>query len=168
LFHLSGFIFGLLLLYFYLSKVSKLNTKFMWAVPFILIVILEGYLSFFGSFFGEYYYNLIQNTSEFRISPRIIIELMFISWGCFYYRKTHFSSHCKLLFIIFLFSSFVEVYFGFAFFNRIRVVVWLLFIYLISTTWKMGILNINFKTFMFIYGILIFSVQAMNNLEHWS
>jgi hypothetical protein len=164
LFHLSGFIFGFILLYFHFTKIFKI----MWIAPFIFILIFKDFLPFFASNLEVYYYNLIVSKSETHISPRIVLELLIFAWSYFFYRKTHFNFFHKLLFISYLLSSFIEVYYGLVFFNRIRVVAWLLFLYFVATTWKLNMLNNSFKVAISMYAVIIFSYQAVNNLEEWN
>ena len=162
-FHISALIFVFVFYYYYYIIKNKYNTFFI-LFPFVLVLMIVPLLSQFSSIFGSYYSNMFENT-ESRISIRIILELMFLFYVYF---KTKYSEHnfvFKLLFVLYMFFSFVEIYLGIMVLNRLRIIVWLFFLYSITFIWKD--LKLLFRFNLILYSLFFYFIQSVNILNTW-
>ena len=158
-FHIAAMIFGFVFIYYYYYIIKKNYNKFFIFLPFIIVLIIVPLLMKFASIFGSYYSSMFSESNS-RVSIRIVVELIFIGYTYYYMRYTDSKKIFKLLFILYLFFAFVEIYLGIMVLNRLRIIIWLFFLYSITFVWNET--KIIFKINLISYSLIFYFIQIIN------
>lgn len=156
-FHIAVMIFGMAVIYFHYIPKLRLK-KLLVIAPFITVLLVGALLRVVSAALGGYYEALWEQESS-KFSVRIFIEAFLILLVLYDCRKRAKEFEIfKLVFILFIFFSFVEVYFGIEVLNRFRSLAWMVFLYSLSLSWN----NINFyvKYFVAIYAFIFYIYLA--------
>ncbi len=162
LIHYSVLIFSIIFLYYeIIIRIMKKGrgNYFLITLPYLIFILMYEYIVP-SMDFNIYYKSLIIN-NEFKFSPRIIVELTIMSIIYFSFK---YKNHLAILILAYVLSSFIEVYTGIFVLNRLRVIVWLLFLYIIAKNWNL-INNFN-RNVIVLYSLLFFT-QQINYSYNW-
>jgi hypothetical protein len=162
-FHFAGMIFGIVFFYFY--YIIKFNYNFLFIIfPFLLLSISLPLIIHYTEIFGTYYSAMFDNAEE-KMSIRIILEGLFLFYIYYKFKNKNYAKVFKLLFILYLFFAFLELSLGILVLNRLRIIVWLFFLYSIVLTWKD--INTIFKINLIIYSLIFYFIQLYNIGSNW-
>ena len=154
-----------MLLYF--DFFLKRNKYFFIFIPFVFVMFIIPIISNFSPFFGDYYLNILL-IKDNQISFRILLEIPFILIVIKNKKFIKYQYLLKLILVLYLFFSFLEVYNSIEVFNRFRIIAWFLFLNLISFNWNS--LNLLLKSLIIFYSITFFStvIYGLINNPLWN
>ena len=164
--HYAVAITGIIFIYYYyvFNYHKKLKTFLIiipFALTFFILSLIEQNLSLLSS-----YYLMVFNEQETRLSIRIIAEASIIFLVRSQIIKQHKSEKIfSLLLTLYLFFSFLEVYFGILTLNRLRILVFMLFLFTVSFFWVS--INRKNRTLIYFYAFLFFIVGNVTLINTW-
>lgn len=164
--HYAVAVTGLIYIYFYFVFYHVKRLKIiMILAPFVSIFFLLSILDQNVSALGAYYLKIFSE-QETRFSIRIFIESFII-----YLTRSQLVKFNKdekvfsLLLVSYFFFSFLEVYFGILTFNRMRIIIFMLFVFSLSFSWKK--INKKNKRLIYLYSIIYFIIGNVTLINTW-
>ena len=159
---IAGIIF---IYYYYVFYHVKMLKALMIITPFVLTFFILSFVEQQLSLLGSYYL-MVFNEQETRLSIRIIAEASIIYLVRSQIIKINKSEKIfSLLLVLYLFFSFLEVYFGILTLNRLRILVFMIFLF--SVSFSSGQINKKNRSLIYFYAFIFFIIGNVTLINTW-